>query len=141
MSGRGPGGTVDPEAAVAGLIAQLEQSRSTTLPNGPIPPADDAALEPARSEARAAAERAGVGEALSRAQMMIGEWTLKLYQREGFVAAYLAGWQDTPERRLEVADVMVDVATAVALGDLLSEDTRAILMARFDELHGGSAED
>ena len=136
MTGRGSGGVVDPEAAVAGLIAQLEQSRSSMLPNGPIPPADDTVLEPARSEARAAAERAGIGEALSRAQMMMGEWTLKLYQREGFVAAYLAGWQDTPERRLEVADVMVDAATAVALGDLLSDDSRAVLTARFDELNG-----
>jgi hypothetical protein len=72
--------------------------------------------------------------------MMIGEWTLKLYQREGFAAAYLAGWQDTPERRLEVADVMVDAATAVALGDLLSDESRAVLTARFDELDGGSTE-
>jgi hypothetical protein len=107
-----------------------------TLPNGPIPPADDAALGPARAEARAAAERAGVGESLSRAQMMMGEWTLNLYQREGFRAAYLAGWQDAPERRLEFADVMVDVATAAALGDLLSNDTRAILTARFDQSQG-----
>ena len=140
MTGGGSASTVDPEAAVAGLIAQLEQSRSPTLPNGPIPPADDAVLEPARSEARAAAERAGVGEALSRAQMMIGEWTLKLYQREGFAAAYLAGWQDTGARRLEVADVMVDAATAVALGDLLSDDTRAVLTARFDELSGDATD-
>jgi len=131
---------IDPEAAVAGFIARLERSRSNSLPNGPIPPADLVALEPARSDARAAAEQAGVGEALSRAQMMIGEWTLKLYQREGFAAAYLAGWQDTPERRLEVADVMVDAATAVALGDLLSDESRAVLTARFDELDGGSTE-
>jgi hypothetical protein len=136
MTGRGPEGTVDPEAAVAEFIARLEQSRSGTLPNGPVPPADVAALGPARSEARAAAERAGVGEALSRAQMTIAEWALKLYQREGFAAAYLAGWQDTPERRLEVADLMVDAATAVALGDLLSDDTRAVLTARFDKLDG-----
>lgn len=135
MTSPGPDGRIDPEAAVADLIAHLERSHSMTLPNGAIPPADDAALGPARSEARAAAEQAGVGEALSRAQMMIGQWTLKLYQREGFVAAYLAGWQDAPERRLEFADVMVDAATAVGLGDLLSDDTRATLTARFDALH------
>jgi len=140
MTGPAPVDPVDPEVAVASLIARLERSHSTTLPNGPIPPADDAALGAARSEARAAADGAGVGEALSRAQMMMGEWTLKLYQREGFVAAYLAGWQDAPERRLEFADVMVDVATAAALGDLLSADTRAILTARYDEMHGGSTD-
>lgn len=141
MSSGARDGPIDPEAEVARLIARLERSHSSALPSGPIPPADREYLEPARTEARAAAERAGRSEPLARAQRMIGEWTLQQYQREGFEAAYLTGWLDTPERRLEVVDVMVDAATAFALADLISDDTRTTLTDRFDELHADWAED
>jgi flavin-dependent dehydrogenase len=132
---------LDPEAEVERLIDRLERSHTSALPRGSIPPADVAALASARIAARAAAEGAGRGEALSRAQRTTAEWTLKQYQREGFGAAYLGGWLDTPERRLEVVDVMVDAATAFALADLLSDDTRATLTVRFDELHDGPTVD
>jgi hypothetical protein len=133
----GSGRPLDPETEVERLIDRLERARSSALPKGPIPPADEGALEIARTEARAAAEQAGRGEALSRARRTIAEWTLKQYQRDGFGAAYLGGWLDTPERRLELVTVMVDAATAVALADVLSDDSRATLTVRFDELHGG----
>ena len=137
MSDRPTGAPIDPEVAVAKLIDRLEQSRTNALPSGPIPPADPDLLEPARAEARAAADVAGRSEALSRAQRSIADWTLEQYRRQGLGAAYFTGWLDTPERRLEVVDVMVDAATAAALADLLSGDTQATLTARFDELHGG----
>jgi len=140
VTSSGPPGTLDPEAAVDQLIDQLERARATVLPKVPVPPADATALDAARIEARAAAEQAGVGEALSRAQRTMGEWTLKQYQREGFEAAYLAGWLDTPERRLEAVDVMIDAASAVALAPLLSDDTRGVLTARFDEWHGAAGD-
>jgi hypothetical protein len=127
---------VDPEVAVERLIDDLSRGRSDALPRGAIPPADDAALGAVRAEARAVAERAGRGEALSRAQRLMAEWTLERYRREGFDAAYLTGWLDSPERRLDVVDLMVDAATAVALADLLPEDARATLTARFDAIHG-----
>jgi hypothetical protein len=136
VTGDGSQELLDPEAEVERLIDALSRGRSDVLPRGGIPPADDAALDLARSEARAAAEGAGRGDALSRAQRMMAEWTLERYRREGFDAAYLSGWLDSPERRLEVVDLMVDAATAVALADLLTDDTRATLMARFDALHG-----
>lgn len=132
---------LDPEAEVERLIDRLERARSSALPKGPIPPADETALEIARTEARAAAEQAGRGEALSRAQRTMAEWTLKQYQREGFGAAYLGGWLDTPERRLEVVAVMVDAATAVGLADRLSDDARATLTVRFDDLHDRPTDD
>ena len=141
MSDGGSDRPLDPEAEVERLIDRLERSHTSALPRGPIPPPDDAALASARTAARAAAEGAGRGEVLSRAQRSIAEWTLKQYQREGFGAAYLSGWLDTPERRLEVVDVMVDAATAFALADLLSDDTQATLTVRFDELHDGPTVD
>jgi hypothetical protein len=141
VSDRGSDRALDPEAEVERLIDRLERARSNALPKGPIPPADEAALEIARTEARAAAEQAGRGEALSRARRTIAEWTLKQYQREGFGAAYLGGWLDTAERRLEVVAVMIDAATAVGLADRLSDDARATLTVRFDELHGGPIAD
>ena len=132
---------LDPEHEVEDLIDRLEQSHTRAIPSGPIPPADPELLEPARAEARAAAVRMGRSDALTRAQRMMAEWTLEQYGRAGFGAAYFTGWLDTPERRLEVVDVMVDAATAVAMADLLSDDMQAILTARFDELHGGSTVD
>ena len=132
---------LDPEDEVEALIERLEQSEWNALPNGPIPPADRTLLEPARAEARAWAVRTGRDEALTRAQRMMADWTLEQYGRSGFGAAYFTGWLDTPERRLEVVDLMVDAATAVAMADLLSDETQEILTARFDELHGGSSAD
>jgi hypothetical protein len=129
---------LNPEAAVRRLIDELERARSDVLPSVPVPPTDAAALDAARTEARGAAERAGVGDALSRAQQTMAEWTLRHYRREGFGAAYLGGWLDAPEARREVADVMVDAATAVALAPVLPDETRATLMARFREWHGGA---
>jgi hypothetical protein len=128
---------LDPEAAVQLLIDELERARSDVLPSVPVPPTDAAVLDAARSEARDAAERAGVGDALSRGQQTMAQWTLRHYRREGFEAAYLGGWLDAPEVRLEVADVMVDAATAVALAPVLPDETRATLMDRFLEWHGG----
>jgi hypothetical protein len=131
---------IDPEAAVKALIARLDQSHASVIPSGPIPPADDDLLDAARTEARAAADAAGRGEALTRAERTMAEWTMERYRRGGFAAAYFTGWQDTPERRLEVVDVMVDAAIAAALADLLPEDTLAALTARLDELQGGGAD-
>jgi hypothetical protein len=130
---------LDPEAAVRQLIDELERARSDVLPSVPLPPTDAPALDAARTEARGAAERAGVGDALSRGQQTMAEWTLRHYRREGFGAAYLGGWLDDPEARLEVADVMIDAATAVALAPVLSDETRATLMDRFLEWHGSPA--
>ena len=130
---------LDPEAAVRQLIDELERARSDVLPNVPVPPTDAAALDAARSEARGAAERAGVGDALSRGQRTMADWTLRHYQRDGFGAAYLGGWLDAPEGRLEVADVMIDAATAVALAPVLPDETRTTLMGRFLEWHGSQA--
>jgi hypothetical protein len=130
---------LDPEAAVRLLIDELERARSDVLPNVPVPPTDAAALDAARTEARGTAEQAGVGDALSRGQQTMAEWTLRHYQREGFGAAYLGGWLDAPEARRDVADVMVDAATAVALAPVIRDETRATLMARFLEWHGSPA--
>jgi hypothetical protein len=141
VTGDGSPRPLDPEAEVERLIESLSRGRSDALPRGAIPPADDAALEPARAEARAEAERAGRGDALSRAQRLMAEWTLERYRHEGFDAAYLTGWLDSPERRMDVVDLMVDAATAVALADLLADDTRATLMTRFDALHDGAPTD
>ena len=132
-------GPIDPEAAVERLIESLGRGRSDALPRGAIPPPDDAALEGARAEARAVADDAGRGDALSRAQRMMAEWTLERYRRQGFDAAYLSGWLDPPERRLDVVDLMVDAATAVALEDLLADDTRETLLARFEAVLGDAS--
>lgn len=130
----------DPETAAADLIDRLEHSRSDALPEGVIPPADHGALDPARAEARAVAASSGRLDALARAQHTLADWTLGRYQRAGFRAAYLSSWLDAPERRVEVVDVMVDAVTAYALADLLSDESAAALLARFEAVHDEPSE-
>ena len=128
---------MDPETAVADFIDRLEHSRGVALPEGVIPPEDQGVLEQARASAKAAAKVGGLTEAMARGQRTMAEWTLNQYQRAGFDAAYFGGSLDAPERRHEVVDVMVDAATAYALAGLLSDETTATLLARFEESHPG----
>ncbi len=126
---------MDPETAVADFIDRLERSHGAALPEGVIPPEDQDVLEQARASAKAAAMVGGLTESMARGQRTMAEWTLNQYQRAGFDAAYFGGWLDAPERRHEVVDVMVDAATAYALAGLLSDETAATLLARFEESH------
>ena len=128
---------MDPETAVADFIDRLEHSHGIALPEGVIPPEDQDVLEQARASAKAAAKVGGLTEAMARGQRTMAEWTLNQYQRAGFDAAYFGGSLDAPERRHEVVDVMVDAATAYALAGLLSDETTATLLARFEESHPG----
>ena len=68
----------------------------------------------------------------------MAEWTLRHYRREGFGPTWAAGSMIL-QVRLEVVDVMIDAATAVARVLVLPDETRATLMARFIEWHGGAA--
>ena len=115
----------DPEITVAHLIDSIERSGWSVIEITPIPPVDHDVIEAARVEARAAAETAGRGPGLSRAQRTMAEWTLARYQRAGFGAAYLSGWLDAPAERLEVVSLLVDAVTGYALLDLLPEETAA----------------
>ena len=128
---------LDPETADADFIDRLERSHGVALPEGVIPPEDQDVLEQARASAKAAAKVGGLTEAMARGQRTMAEWTLNQYQRAGFDAAYFGGSLDAPERRHEVVDVMVDAATAYALAGLLSDETTATLLARFEESHPG----
>jgi hypothetical protein len=132
-----PGAPLDPEATAARFIGSLERWHASVIEIGLIPPVDRDAIQAARAQASAIAEAAGRGPALARAQRMMADWTLGRYQRAGFGAAYLSGWLDEPERRLEVVSLLVDAVTAYALLDLLPDETAATLVARFDVSYGG----
>ena len=127
----------DPGAIVARFIRYLSAATESAIPTDLIPPDDPAVLEPARAAARSAAEAAGLGESLTAAKRQMAEWTLERYRREGFRAAYLSSWLDTPERRVDVVSILVDAATAYALSGLLDEDTAAALTERFEAYHEG----
>ena len=130
-------GPVDPDIAATKFIEALERLRWGVIQIGLIPPCDHDTIEAARIEARAVAEAAGRSQALERAQRRIADWTLSRYQRAGFGAAYLSGWLDEPEQRLEIATILVDAVTAYALVDLLSDETATTLIGRFDVSYGG----
>jgi hypothetical protein len=128
---------IDPDVAVAGFIEALERSTYLVTEIASIPPIDHDVIEAARAEATSAAEAAGRGLALARAQRTMADWTLRAYQRAGFRAAYLQPWMDDPERRLEVVSMLVDATTGYAMQDLLPDETTATLLARFDVSYGG----
>ena len=130
-------GPVDLDIEAATFIEALERLHWSVIQIGPIPPGDQGVIEAARIEARAVAETAGRGQALTRAQRRIADWTLSKYQRAGFGAAYLSGWLDEPAQRLEVATILVDAVTAYALRDLLSDETATTLVGQFDVSYGG----
>ncbi len=132
-----PSVPVDPEDVVAAFIESLERWKSDVLAFRVIPPVDEAVLEAARAEALAVAERVGLGPALKRAQRTMADWVLRRYQRGGYGAVYFSGWQDDADRRLEVVGVLVDAVTGYALTELLSDETAATLVARFDISYGG----
>jgi hypothetical protein len=132
-----PGGPVDPEAVAELFIAGLERAHRTITALGPFPPADELALGEARAAARHAAETVGRSEGLRRAQHLVADWALQRYRRDGFGAAYLTGWLDDPDRRLELVSVLVDAVTAYALVDVLPDETAATLVARLDIAVGG----
>lgn len=131
------GAAPDPAAAVDRFIGFLQTSADPALPNEIIPPDDVDGLEQARDTARAVATDAGIHEALVAAQRRMAEWTMEQYRREGFRAAYLSSWLDTPEQRMDVVTIVVDAATAYALAGLLDEDTAGTLRARFEDYHEG----
>jgi hypothetical protein len=125
----------DPAAAVDRFIRFLESSSDPALPSEVIPPDEVAGLEGAREAARAAAEAAGVHDALVTAERRMADWTMEQYRRAGFRAACLTGWLDTPEQRMDVVTILVDAATAYALSGLLDETTAGTLTARFEDYH------
>lgn len=139
MSGSNATEPIDPEDAVTSVIERLDAARTDAIPKGPLPPKNVEALEVARAEARAAAEDAGRGEDLDEAQRLMADWMFERYQHDGFESAFLLRGNDALQRRMDVIDLMVDAVTAAATADLISDETRAALLERFDALHGGES--
>ncbi len=79
----------------------------------------------------------GRADLLRELQRSMVELALEQYRRAALGAVYFRPALEPPEQRREAIDILVDAATANLLADVLSEETVAILGARYEVLFGG----
>lgn len=128
---------MSPSAPLDRFWQRLERLRVEDMLALAARPLDERAHAEVLDRARAVAEDAGLGDDLADAMTAIDDWVLSLFNRSTAQPGwYEANWgrPGTVADRANLASSLGEAATALILGDRLTEEDRDELLGAWDSL-------
>lgn len=128
---------MSPSAPLDRFWQRLERLRVEDMLALAARPLDERAHAEVLDRARAIAEDAGLGDDLADAMTAIDDWVLSLFNRSTAQPGwYEANWgrPGTVADRANLASSLGEAATALILGDRLTEEDRDELLGAWDSL-------